>query len=171
MSIQTIIGDLPHLIAKVVISLTLCALIIVACAFGFFCATTWLWPEANGSYNLGNNIYMMEWDGGGRIIVVGSNFDGKTCSGGTLLIPTYENQYDSAGNHVEYVIDAKSDDNWIIAKTGNKRTNQKKYYIVNKQHINNTMSIDDIVSKQIEAFSDSIEFSNTCQQRGIKIHW
>ena len=33
---------------------------------------------------------MMEWDGGGRVIVKGTNIRGKTCYGGSYLIPTYE---------------------------------------------------------------------------------
>ena len=43
------------------------------------------------------------------MIVLGSNMYGKTCYGGSQLIPTYENQYDSLGHFAEYVIDAKAD--------------------------------------------------------------
>ena len=98
----------------------------------FIYASDWIWPEFNGSYSLGNNIYMIEWDGGGKMIVNGTTIEGNTCYSGQPLIPTYENQYDSIGNFAEYVVDAKSDDNWIIAKTSNHINNQRKYYIINK---------------------------------------
>ena len=109
-------------------------------------ASDWIWPEHNGSYDLGNNIYMLEWDGGGKIIVNGTRIKGNTCYSGESLIPTYENQYDSLGHFAEYVVDAKADDSWIIVKTNNHINNQRNYYILDKRHNTNKISAQDIIN-------------------------
>ncbi|MGM9828530.1 MAG: hypothetical protein ACI30C_00680 [Muribaculaceae bacterium] len=131
----------------------------------------WIWPEYNGSYDLGNNIYMLEWDGGGKIIVNGATIEGNTCYGGASLIPTYENQYDSIGNFAEYVVDAKSDDNWVIAKTNNHISHQRKYYILNKKYNPNKMTVEDIISTKIVFFTDSNEFAKKCLRNRIELEW
>ena len=137
----------------------------------FIYASDWIWPEFNGSYSLGNNIYMIEWDGGGKMIVNGTTIEGNTCYSGQPLIPTYENQYDSIGNFAEYVVDAKSDDNWIIAKTSNHINNQRKYYILNKKYNPNKMTVEDIISTKIVFFTDSNEFAKKCLRNRIEIEW
>ncbi len=137
----------------------------------FIYASDWIWPEFNGSYSLGNNIYMIEWDGGGKMIVNGTTIEGNTCYSGQPLIPTYENQYDSIGNFAEYVVDAKSDDNWIIAKTSNHINNQRKYYILNKKYNPNEMTVEDIINTRIECFTDSSEFAKKCLSYGVLIKW
>lgn len=131
----------------------------------------WFWPEWNGSYNLGNNIYMLEWDGGGRVIVNAWEIRGKTCFGGEQLIPTYENGYDSLGRFAEYVVDAKADDNWVIVRTNNHVNSQRKYYIINKQYNPEEMTGAEIVDTKIECFTDSNEFVNKCFKNGIDIKW
>ena len=104
-----------HFLGKGILYIIGCLLTVYIC----FTATEWFWPELNGSYSLGNGIYMLEWDGGGKIIVNGTSIEGNTCYGGESLIPTYENGYDSLGHFAEYVVDAKADDSWIIVKTNN----------------------------------------------------
>lgn len=96
---------------------------------------------------------------------------GNTCYGGEPLIPTYENQYDSIGNFAEYVVDAKSDDNWVIAKTDNHISNQRKYYILNKKYNPNEMTVEDIINTRIECFTDSSEFAKKCLSYGVLIKW
>ena len=134
-------------------------------------ASDWIWPEYNGSYDLGNNIYMLEWDGGGKIIVNGTRIKGNTCYSGESLIPTYENQYDSLGHFAEYVVDAKADDSWIIVKTNNHINNQRNYYILDKRHNTNKISAQDIINTKIKAFTDSIEFAKSCSKNRIDIKW
>ena len=141
------------------------------CLMFFFYLTDWIWPEFNGSHSLGNNIYMVEWDGGGRMIVKGTNIKGNACSGGERLIPTYVNQYDSIGNVSEYVVDAKADDKWVIVKTDNRSTHQKKYYIINKKHGIEKLIAKDIIEKYIVSFIDSTEFSSVCHKERIQIEW
>lgn len=147
-------------------------IIIVSICYTFLLyLSDWWFPEFNGSYSLGNNIYMLDWDGGGRIIVRGTSTKGNTCYGGERLIPTYENQYDTKGNIVEYVVDAMSDDNWVIVKTDKKNTLQRKYYIMDKRKISDKMSSEEIIEEGIECFADSIEFSKVCLKNRIKIQW
>lgn len=146
-------------------------LVIYICFAVFVYAATWLWPDFYGSYSLGNNIYMLEWDGGGKIIVNGTRIKGNTCYGGESLIPTYENQYDSLGHFAEYVVDAKADDSWIIVKTNNHINNQRNYYILDKRHNTNKISAQDIINTKIKAFTDSIEFAKSCSKNRIDIKW
>ena len=148
-----------------------CIVVIYICFAAFVYAATWLWPDFYGSYCLGNNIYMLEWDGGRKIIVNGTRIKGNTCYSGESLIPTYENQYDSLGNFAESVVDAKADNNWIIAKTDNKLNHRRRYYIINKQHDIETLDAKEIIEKYITSFTDSCEFANKCFSNGIRIKW
>lgn len=156
-----------HFLGKGILYIIGCLLTVYIC----FTATEWFWPELNGSYSLGNGIYMLEWDGGGRIIVQGSNIHGNTCYGGSQLIPTYENQCDSIGNFVEYVIDAKSNDSWIIAVTNNTISKQRKYYILDKRYDLEKMTAEDIINNRIESFTDSSAFAKRCLNDRINIKW
>ncbi len=158
-------------VGKIILYIIGCLLTIIICVFLFLFAAEWLWPELNGSYSLGNNIYMIEWDGGGRVIVQGTNIHGNTCYGGSPLIPSYVNQYDSLGNHAEYVIDAKVDGNWVIAMTNNKISNQRKFYILNKEYNPDIVDVDSIINTKIESFTDSNEFADKCFSKRITIKW
>lgn len=141
------------------------AVIIIFMLFSY--STEWLWPEYNGSYNLGSGIYMIKWDGGSKLIVKGSSIRGNTCYGGERIIPTNENYCDSNGNFAEYVVNARANDNWIIARTNNYITHQTKYYIINKSEEIESLNASEIYAKYTLSFTDSIEFSNTCQSKGI----
>ena len=158
-------------VGKVIVHVLGWLLAIAICLGLFLFATEWIWPEYNGSYSLGNNIYMIEWNGGGRVIVLGSNMYGKTCYGGSQLIPTYENQYDSLGHFDEYVIDAKADDSLIIIKTNNHINNKQNYYILDKRYNPNKLSAQDIINTKIKAFTDSLEFADACSRNRIDIKW
>lgn len=144
--------------------------LVILCFLLFLYSSERLWPEFNGSYNLGKGIYMIEWDGG-KLIVKGSNIKGHTCYGGERIIPSCENQYDSIGNLVEYVVDARFNDNWIIAKTNNKLTKRVKYYIIKKGEGIENVAADKIQEKYTLSFTDSIEFKDVCQKAGITLKW
>lgn len=49
-----------QIMGKVIVYITGCLLTIVICFFLILFASEWVWPEFNGSYFLGNNIYMIE---------------------------------------------------------------------------------------------------------------
>lgn len=161
------IDKVIQFVGKLFLYIIGCLFTAAICLFVFLFLTEWFWPEFNGSYSLGNNIYMLEWDGGGRIIVQGINIVGNTCYGGEPLIPFYENRYDSIGNYTEYVVDAKSDNNWIIVKTEEKSKRQRKYYIIDKSFDPKITNISTIKNKYMTEFYDSIRFYETCQSKGI----
>ena len=156
-----ILGETSIFIATGIVAMIVCFAV-------FVYAAAWLWPGFYGSYSLGSNIYMLEWDGGGYVIVQGSNIHGNTCYGGNQLIPTYENQYDSAGNFAEYVVDAKSDDNWVVAKTDNNSNHQRKFYLIDKKDIEHVSS-EEILNHRIACFSDSTKYVRECKKRRIRI--
>ena len=160
-----------YLLGKFAVLFMICIVVIYICFATFVYAATWLWPDFYGSYSLGNNIYMLEGDKTTKTIVYGTSIKGKTCYSGEPLIPTYDNQYDSIGNFAEYVVDAKADDNWIIAKTDNKINHRRKYYIINKQHNIETSDAKEIIERYISSFTDSCEFANKCHSNEIKIKW
>ncbi len=158
-------------ISKIIIKILGILIIIVLLFIGFLFASEWIFPQMHGSYNLGHGIYMMEWDGGGRVIVYGTSISGNTCYGGTPLIPIYNDQYDSLGRQMEYVVDAKSDKHWIIAKTNNKITHQKKFYIIDKNFNIHEEKTEKMPPIPIFNYNDSLEFVNACKIKGIKINW
>lgn len=155
---------------KTLLFLSMGIIVAITSLMLFLDAAEWLWPEYYGSYNLGSGIYMIEWDGGGKLIIKGSSIKGNTCYGGEYIIPTSENYCDSNGNFAEYVVDAKHNDSWIIAKTDNYITHQAKYYIINKNEETKRLNAEEIFEKYTLCFTDSIEFSNTCQNKGININ-
>ena len=171
MNVLRLLDKILCLLGKSAVFLVVCIVVIYICFAPFVYAATWLWPDFYGSYSLGNNIYMLEGDKTTKTIVYGTSIKGKTCYSGEPLIPTYENQYDSLGNFAEYVVDAKADDNWIIAKTDNKLNHRRRYYIINKQHDIETLDAKEIIEKYITSFTDSCEFANKCFSNGIRIKW
>ena len=165
------LSDIVSLLGKTLLIVLIGVTITIAFSILLLYSTEWLWPEFNGSYNLGDGIYMIEWDGGGKRIVKGSNIKGNTCYGGELLIPSYETAYDSIGNFAEYVVDAKFDNNWIIAKTNNNLSQQVYYYIIDKNKEIEKLDANKIVEKYTFSFTDSIDFANACQCKGISLKW
>lgn len=171
MKILQLLDKTLLLLGKIAIFFVGGIVVIYICFVVFLKAATWLWPAFYGSYSLGNNIYMLEEDKGRKTIVNGTTIKGNTCYSGDQLIPTYENQYDSVGNFAEYVVDARADDNWIIAKTGNMINNQRKYYILNKSYNPDKMTLEKIISTRIECFTDSNKFAEACNYRKIDLKW
>lgn len=150
---------------------TLIVIILAIALVSFLSLSEWIFPEFNGSYNLGNGIYMMEWDGGGKIIVWGSDIRGKTCYGGTYLVPSVQEHYDSLGNIAEYVTDAKSDEKWIIAKTYNIPKQKSLFYIIDKDYKKVIVNEETDIETDIMCFTDSTEFAKACKIRNIGLKW
>jgi hypothetical protein len=141
---------------------------------GLFFSSEWLFPEWNGSYNLGNNLYMMEWDGGGKIIVYCSNKKGRTCYGGPNVVPTYEREYDSLGNFAELVENVKFNNEWIIVKSKLIKKKKYHYYIINKDFDINgfdweTVNCDSIIQSHITEYIDSVTFIKELERRNIDL--
>ena len=162
------VENIVKYLGKTTLVFSLGIIIVSTCFALFLFISNWWFSEFNGSYSLGKNIYMIDWDGGGKIIVRGTSIEGNTCYGGERLIPLYEEQYDTIGNVVEYVEDAASYENWIVARTNNKITRQRKYYILDKKTISDKMSTEEII-KKIECFMDSILFEQKCSKENINL--
>lgn len=123
---------------------------------GFFFSSEWLFPEWNGSYDLGKNLYMMDWEKGNKIIVHCSNKSGRTCYGGFPIIPhNYPREV--------YVQSAKADDKWIIVKAITTEDNNVCYYLIDKSfNIEGldweVVNCDSIIQCQITGPLDSLKF-------------
>lgn len=146
----------------------------VLCSFFFIFITIsdYIFPKFNGSYNLGNGIYMIEWDGG-RIIVNGEQIIGNTCYGGSPLIPSIRTVMDSADYTYNYerVVKVASDRKWIIAKTHNHQNGQDIFYIIDKGFVIDKTTAEEIVNNYIHAYSDSISFARACNENKINVKW
>ena len=148
----------------------LVAFIIILCmSLSLFLSIDWLWPEFMGSSNLGNGLYLLEWDGG-PIVVKGTNIHGKICYGGEYIIPAYNCRYDSVGNINEYIIKEKHNDKFILVKDTVLTPAGYKYYLIEK-NFPTGCSTEIIKNKYIVTFSDSIQFFNYVHSRNVDIEW
>lgn len=132
-----------------------------------FFSSKWLFPEWNGSYDLGNNLYMMDWERGNRIIVYCSNKHGKICYGGISIIP----HSDSSD---VYVKDAKANDKWVIVKAATTEENRPRYYLIDKsfevEMLNlNFNSFDSIIQSHIISTFDSLSFEKKLKEKNINL--
>ena len=132
-----------------------------------FFSSEWLFPEWNGSYYLGNNLYMMDWEGGNKIIVHCSNKSGRTCYGGSPVIP-HNNPREV------YVKTAKANEKWIIVRAITVDNNQLCYYLIDKSFKIDGLdwdivNCDSIIQTQITGPLDLQEFENKTSKLGIDI--
>jgi hypothetical protein len=141
--------------------------IIFALLFILFFSSEWLFPEWNGSYDLGNGLYMMDWERGNRIIVHCSNKEGRTCYGGSPVIPhNYPREV--------YVKDAKANQEWIIVKAVMTENNQPCYYLIDKSFNIEGLNwgidnCDSIIQSHIISTIDSLDFEKKLRQRKIDL--
>ncbi|MBO5603451.1 MAG: hypothetical protein J5957_12740 [Prevotella sp.] len=157
---------------KIMLCLLVGFFVLCSISLFFLPISDYLFPKLNGSYNLGNGIYMIEWDDG-RIIVNGEQIIGNTCYGGSPLIPSIRTAIDSADYTYNYerVVKVKSDREWIIAKTHNHQNGQEIFYIIDKGFDINKTTAEDIVNNYIHVYSDSISFAKACNEKKIGIFW
>ena len=92
-----------------------------SCDCGFF-----------GSNDLGSNFALLEGDRvEDRVIVYCLAEKGDCCSGGTYIIPSYDEHYFPDGTYREYVASAKSDENWVAVKTQH-QNGDIRYWLLDK---------------------------------------
>ncbi|TKC09088.1 hypothetical protein [Pedobacter frigoris] len=85
--------------------------------------------------SLGENLSIWEGDKKEDRAIV---YCEGNCRGGIYVIPSYDRHYDSSGRYAEYLIDAKSNADWVIAKTFMIKHDRRNYWIINKEfNINN----------------------------------
>ena len=148
-----------------IVIISLMGLLLSTVLVGLF-MSEWLWPELWGSHSLGAGLDMVDGDcPEDRAVIYSSNLHGKTCYGGTYIIPTYEEKYDSLGNFIEYVIDAKSDENHIYVITFMKTDNKRKYYIIDKSYEVTTLYYPEYIRKRYTTLmDDSVKFKKLWKQ-------
>ncbi|MGB3131997.1 MAG: hypothetical protein WBB26_10010 [Saprospiraceae bacterium] len=86
-----------------------------------------------GDNDLGNNFSLLEGDTvEDRVIVYCSGRSAGACTGGTFIVPVYSRHMDSTGQYAEYVETAKSNADYIVAKTLLVKDKTTNYWIINK---------------------------------------
>jgi hypothetical protein len=86
-----------------------------------------------GDNDLGDNFSLLEGDRiEDRIIVYCSGRSAGACMAGTPIVPIYSRQFDKDGHYAEYVETAKSNGDFIIAKTLQVKDKKENYWIINK---------------------------------------
>ena len=128
------------------------ALFILTFLFGI--ASLWIWPAEGFPVLAKGSLYSQgEYD----------------------LIPLVENRFNDQG--IEYVVDTKVSDDWIIVKTRRRKrheapseSNEIKYYILDKRFDKDT-PVDSISAHYVTCFGDSVSFVNACRERGVDVSW
>lgn len=152
-------------------------------------ASCWIFPEAWGSYNLGNNLYMIYGEKDSKYIVFSNELEGRVSHGGWNIIPSSGTMFDSEGHFHEWVTSAKSNSNWIIAKTCIAEKD-KKFYIISKdfnykelkklykeiskdslKYIKFEEAIERLKKNYIFSYNDSNRFINECKNRDIPLRF
>lgn len=107
----------------------------------------------------------MEWEKGNKIIVHCNNKRGRTCYGGSPVIPhNYPREV--------YVQSAKADDKWIIVKAITTVDNNYCYYLINKSFSTDGLNwevtnCDSIIQSQITGPLDSLDFEQLKNEYNI----
>lgn len=126
----------------------------------FFVTSEWTFPSLWGSHSLGNNLYMLDWEKGSKIIVFCSFKRGETCYGGTPIIPDTDN------THQMRIKDVAFNTKWIIVKTLYYEDSKELYYIIDKNFPPDSLSTSDDVRNyiigplEIEPFLHELKIKN-----------
>lgn len=124
-----------------------------------------------GDNDLGNNFSLLEGDRiEDRIIVYCTGRSARVCRSGTYIVPTYSRHLDSTGHYAEYVETAKSNDNFIIARTLQINNKKKNYWIINKDFsLENCgeMNCDSIIQSNVIGPLDYSQFKTMQIELGV----
>lgn len=133
----------------------------------FWVITSWVKPEWHGSYNLGDGIYMIDWDGKTKQLLDGTQFEGRTCIGGSQVIPSHDKGYLS--DSVYSIEDTKYNERWIIAKAATHKQNEYYFFIIDKSFKADSVPIPDIYGTYLVGYTDSLEFITACKHKQISL--
>ena len=121
-------------------------LLVIMISFILSCRQAW------GDNDLGDNFSLLEGDRiEDRVIVYCSGRSAGACRAGTFIVPVYSRQFDTEGQYAEYVETAKSNDDFIIARTLQIKGKKENYWIINKGFSLNKTQPDVLISKTITA--------------------
>ena len=131
------------------------------------------WRQMWGYNDLGDNFSLLEGDiSEDRIIVYCGGRIAGACKFGTPIVPVYTRHMDSAGRYAEYVETAKSNDNFIIAKTLQVKDKRANYWIIDKSFsIDNCDKIncDSIIQSHVVGPLDKSEFQKKVAELKLNI--
>ena len=126
-----------------------------------------------GDNDLGDNFSLLEGDRTeDRIIVYCSRRSADACMAGSPIVPKYSRHMDSEGHYAEYVETAKSNDNFIIAKTLKIKAKRANYWIISKDFgIDNCDKIncDSIIQSHVLGPFDQNEFQKKISELKIDL--
>ena len=125
--------------------------------------------------DLGDNFSLLEGDRiEDRIIVYCTGRSGGACMAGTYIVPVYSRHYDSTGHYAEYVETAKSNDDFIIAKTLQVQDKRANYWIIDKDFsIDNCDKIncDSIIQSHVFGPFDKNEFQQKASELKLNLRF
>lgn len=129
--------------------------------------------QAWGANDLGDNFSLLEGDRTeDRVIVYCSGRIAGACTGGTYIVPSYARHMDTDGRYAEYVETAKSNDDFIIAKTNQVQDKRVNYWIINKDfQINNcdNSNCDSIIQSHVLGPLEKSEFQKKTNELKINL--
>ena len=137
-------------------------ILIIGILISLFHASEWLWPELWGSRSLGNNLYLINWEKGAKIVVYCKNPRGNTCYSGSYVVPA-----GPVSATKEDVREAVTSEHYIIILSYLIEQDKYKYYVISKEYgeLNNPPL--EIREKFLYPFEDYSHFSNKCDSLGI----
>lgn len=128
-----------------------------------------------GDNDLGNNFSLLKGDRiEDRIIVYCTGRSARACVAGTFIVPIYSRHMDSTGRYAEYVETAKSNDDFIIARTLHINDKKKNYWIISKNFsLDNCDKIncDSIIQSNVIGPLDYSQFKTKQIELGINLQF
>ncbi len=128
-----------------------------------------------GDNDLGDNFSLLEGDRTeDRIIVQCSGRSAGACIAGTYIVPSYSQHMDTNGHYAEYVEIAKSNDDFIIAKTLQVKNKRANYWVISKGFdITNCDKIncDSIIQSHVIGPLDQNEFQRKTSELKINLEF
>jgi len=126
-----------------------------------------------GDNDLGDNFSLLEGDRTeDRTIVYCGGRSAGACTGGTYIVPSYSRHMDPNGHYAEYVETAKSNDDFIIAKTLQVKDKVASYWIISKSFkiINcDKINCDSIIQSHVFGPLDRSEFQKKTSELKINL--
>lgn len=116
--------------------------------------------------DLGKNIYWIYSEPGDEI-VFGESFKDGECTDGSLIVPFSPD--DSLYENWEYVSDAASNDEYVIAKTRNRFKDKSRFYVISKNFDPKKFERDEFIRSHVLMFEDSLLFAEECRSLQIPL--
>ena len=127
-----------------------------------------------GDHSLGNNLSLLEGDRmEDKVIVYCSAKSVGVCKSGIYVVPTYERHYRD-GNYAEYVEEAKSNGDWVIAKSVQIEDKKENYWIISKDfNLDNCdkTNCDSIIQSNVIGPLDYSQFKTKQIELGINLQF